>query len=136
MSPLLGEILPAFQQSRDCLNLSDRDWLACGVCRVIDDAASGRDILQRHAAQVAVLPDVRPGRRHLFESPKSRHRLAPCAEATTALARRMQGDPALPLEDRLQVFADLNGFETFAGDGHLHPAAPCPAMSAMSRRVP
>jgi len=41
LSPLLDEILPDLCQVRDCPKLSDRDWLACGICRVIDNVASG-----------------------------------------------------------------------------------------------
>lgn len=123
LNPLLEEILPALQQTRDCPKLSDRDWLACGICRVIDNVASGRDFLQRYEAQVAALPDVCPERGHFFESLKSKRRLALCAEASAALARRMQSDAALAREDRLQIFGDLDGFEIFAGDGHFHSAA-------------
>ncbi|MEZ5329941.1 MAG: hypothetical protein R3F19_33260 [Verrucomicrobiales bacterium] len=111
------------RHTRECPTLSDRDLLACGIIRTLDNAESGRGFLQDYAGRVIDLPDVCPELTTFFTALRSKRRLDLAIEAATAVADRLARDPSLARENRLQVFSSLDGFDIYAGDGHFHAAA-------------
>ena len=121
--PLLNDIFPGLRYTRECPTLSDRDWLACGINRTLNNAESGRGFLQDYAGKVADLPDCCPELTTFFTALRSQRRLNLATEADAALAARLMCDPSLQRENRLQIFRSLDDFDIYAGDGHFHAAA-------------
>ncbi len=101
--------------ARFCPELSDDQWLLLGVRRALEDRPTGRGFLQHLSAAGLEAPRTN----HFFETLKSGRRLALIAECSHGLARSL---PALG-EDFWGGVPELEGFETYAGDGHFHAAA-------------
>lgn len=101
--------------ARVCRELPDADWLQLGVRRALEERPSGRGFLQ-HLISAGL---EAPATGHFFETLKSERRLALIAECSHGLARSL---PALGGDFRDGV-PELDGFETYAGDGHFHAAA-------------
>ena len=101
--------------ARVCPELSDDQWLLLGVRRVLEDRPTGRGFLQHLLAYGLEAPTTT----HFFETLKSQRRRALIAERAHGLARSL---PALEAEFWAGV-PELDGFETYAGDGHFHAAA-------------
>ena len=97
--PLLNDIFPGLRHTRDCPTLSDRDWLACGINRTLNNAESGRGFLQDYAGKVADLPDCCPELTTFFTALRSQRRLNLASEADAALAARLACDPSLQCEN-------------------------------------
>jgi hypothetical protein len=112
--------LPALQliatrpSRRDCPELSDLDWISMGIQRTLHETPTGRAFLQTHGARLDYCPDFS----HYFPTLKSSRRLQLLQEVNQGLTPSLK--EALP--DELAVFAQLEDFDLYAGDGHWHGA--------------
>ena len=111
----LWPCLEASPRQRQCQEYSDKDFLEVGMSRVVIDCQSGRDLLQR----LALMRDGTPGRSNFCESLKSKRRLQMVEDVAERLRQKSSGD----LPDALAAFAELDGFDVYAGDGHSHKHA-------------
>lgn len=114
MQPLFG-ILPKCRHYRQCISLSDHDWLALGTLRVFQEHSSGRAFLQHLQAHCGEPPSCSL----FFENLKSPRRFALCAEANALL----RAAAANLLPDAFAAYPELGGFGIFAGDGSYFEAA-------------
>lgn len=114
LSPLV-ELLPGCQHRRECPALSDEAWLHLGLERALHQHSSGRAFLQEHAFRFPHCPPLA----NYFESLKSPRRLALASELNQRLCQRV--NESIP--DPLAAYAELRGFDLYAGDGHWHGAA-------------
>jgi hypothetical protein len=104
------------ESTRPCPRLSDFAFLQCGICRVLSQAKSGRDFLQQQAEAGGLSLEVS----HFFETLKSPRRAAICQSANEALCAEV----ARRAVDPFARFAELEGYDLYAGDGHyLQPGA-------------
>ena len=113
-APLLEQVGCAKNQ-RECKELSDNTWMILGTRRALEDHPSGRAFLQHLHASGREAPEVS----HFFESLKSQRRLALSSEVCLTLSKRPKAKP----DDILSGAKELESFELYAGDGHLHAAA-------------
>jgi hypothetical protein len=94
--------------------LTDEDWLALGVLRVLYDVPSGRGFVQQIGPSLAKCPDFN----HFFATLRSERRLKVCQEADVLLRQSVAARVADELADQWE----LREFEVYAGDGHWHGA--------------
>lgn len=112
----LEECLGKASHSRVCQTITDSDWLATGVLRVLSESNSGRAFLQKlfHMGK-----DF--GVSQFFAKLRSSRRLSHLEEVLVLLldymkVQRKEKDP-------LVQFDELQRFQIFAGDGHHHTHA-------------
>jgi hypothetical protein len=119
----LVSILPKLTCGRVCPDLTDSDWFAFGVLRVLHEVKTGRAFLDPVAATLPNCPEVS----QFFSTLKSARRLRVCKEAQDLLNQSLRDT----LPDALAQVPELDGFDIYAGDGHwlgaaMHDARPFP----------
>ncbi|MEM9445237.1 MAG: hypothetical protein AAGA18_07765 [Verrucomicrobiota bacterium] len=97
---------------RSCPTISDWQWVACGISRVIGTYRSGRDFIQSFTALEAKAPVI--GRSNFFASLSSARRLSMVKKLSEHWISNVDNE----LNDILRAYKQLDGFEIFAGDGH------------------
>jgi len=111
----LGQI----DSTRRCPGFADTDYLESGVGRVISDAQSGRDWVQRLRLWI----DARLSVSNFFDALKSPRRLRFLFDVSEHVRRALdadaQGDPLAP-------HRELDGFEVYASDGHFEQGSAHP----------
>ena len=108
-------LLPSCPSRRSCPGLSDEDWVALGVQRVLEVCSSGRAFLQTHGVHWEHCPETS----HYFHTLKSQRRL----DLVQELNERLQAHLSEFLPDELEGYPQLAHFDIYAGDGHWHGAA-------------
>jgi len=128
----LEEVHPLSEYQRKCPGISDIEYLRMGVLRVLSDARSGRDFLQKHADHCNLEVKVN----HWFKALASDRRLKNLISTNDLIAegvREIMPDPFASIPE-------LDGFDIYAGDGHYHAAAchdqPVEHADGTFRRVP
>ena len=109
----LRVILETAGITRQCLSLDDLTFALLGVLRALQDSASGRDFLQRHA--LPLMPELT--RSNYFAALASPRRLT----LLQALAQHLRTNqlPSLRAQDDLlAALPELQGWEVWAADGH------------------
>jgi hypothetical protein len=102
---------------RKCNALPDHEWIKTGLLRILSQEPSGRAFLQKLSDSGGT--DLK--RSLFFETLKSKRRLKLCSEVSLSLyeavrSKKSQSDP-------FARFAELDGYDIHAGDGHYHEAA-------------
>ena len=100
---------------RHCPKCDDDSWLRMRVCRVLDEAGSGRGFLQENCLNFPSLPSVR----NYFYSFCSERQ----AHMVTELNEMILQSAAQSFGDRLADIPELATYELFAIDGHWHSGA-------------
>ncbi len=104
------KILPLSENTRECMAFTDLQHLRAGVGRVIENAKSGRDWLQRAAALVGKPVGVG----QFFDSLKSPRRLELLGDINAGLAGLCDGLG----DDPFAEHPELDEFAIYASDGH------------------
>ena len=115
-------LLSAFNRAgnrRQCRGYSDRDYLICGVRRVIAQVRSGRDWVQAVREKMGVGVTVNS----FFTSLRSSRRLSLLEEVARDVVTQVDSGCGA-VHDPLSEHEELNGFHVFASDGH-YEEAPC-----------
>jgi hypothetical protein len=110
--------LEAASHGRKCLEYDDETFLIAGISRVIENAQSGRDWVQR--LQTLVLSRITVA--NFFRALRSprRRRLT---EEVSGLIRDSVDRDCDASHDPLAQHEELRGFEVYASDGHYQAAA-------------
>lgn len=127
--PLATALADYSRLAQDCPKLTDADFLAAGVHRVLAPVQSGRDFLQAfselHGRSIA--------RSSFFDGLHSARRLAVLTEVGAAVHRL--GQRELAARDHLAAFAALRGRAVLAVDGHQIEHAAHALRDGKGRRV-
>lgn len=116
-APLLSALDRA-KHRRQCRGYSDRDYLVCGVRRIIAQVESGRGWVQdvREKMQVGVTVTS------FFKSLRSARRLSLIEEVARDVVAQVDMDCG-EAHDPLAEHEELNDFHVYASDGHYEKAA-------------
>ena len=109
----IRDIVAAADITRQCETLDDLTFATLCVLRVLHASKTGRDFLQAHG--IPACPELTRG--NYFKNLKSKRRLKFMRELADHLNRRHL--PALrAADDLLASFAELDGWQVWAADGH------------------
>ena len=118
---LFAPLLSALDRStnrRRCSGYSDRDFILCGVQRVISQARSGRDWVQAVREKMNIGVTVSS----FFYSLRSRRRLTLVEDVASSIVTKVN-DSCGAEHDPLSEHSELNGYHVYASDGHYEKAA-------------
>ena len=116
----LSDALDNAQSTRKCSAFSDYNFLVSGVGRVISDAGSGRDWVQR--VQMNRDIDIDLSVSLFFDSLDSRRRLKVTKEVADLIHRQVDSSTTDSM-DPLACHRELDGYAVYASDGHYEDAA-------------
>ena len=100
--------------TRNCFELTDKDFLSLGLYRVIGEDKSGRAFLQRARMEEFTSID----NSHFFKTLKSKRRMKLLKQASNDLIINL--NLLLAHKDIFKKFPELNGFDIYASDGSYH----------------
>ncbi len=107
---------------RLCRSFSDTNFIESGVGRILSDAKSARDWVQR----LRLWMDHRLSLSNFLDALKSPRRLLYLADISHHVSRQIAEQ--LPHElDPLRAHRELDDFEVFASDGHFHQGCAHPS---------
>jgi hypothetical protein len=116
IQPLTG-LVQQCNHKRKCNILTDQKWIETGLLRTLSQEPSGRAFLQKlfNSDRSAVKSSL------FFETLKSKRRLKLCREVSLSIYERMRINNREA--DPFSRFAELDGYDIYAGDGHYHASA-------------
>lgn len=115
LKPLYECMLKA-SHTRSCIETSDKEWVETGILRVLSEASSGRDFLQK-----LFLLGKEMSVANFFSNLRSSRRLFYLKDILALLLNVLKQERETM--DPLKEYEELNKFQVFAADGHYHSHA-------------
>jgi hypothetical protein len=116
IQPLVS-LVDKCNHKRKCKTLPDLEWIKTGLLRILSQEPSGRAFLQKLSDSGGT--DLK--RSLFFETLKSKRRLKLCRDVSLSLYGAVRSKKPQP--DPFSRFAELDGYDIHAGDGHYDGSA-------------